>query len=307
VKYLIFDSANILFRNWVTLEKEDPDRKGLAMHKALYTIRYWAEKFKPDQIVMAFEGGNNWRKEWTQSHHCVSGNQYKANRVYDPDMQFYFEFVEEFKGLVTNYTALHTLCVPGCEGDDVIAGFIELYSELHPGENEYVLVSSDRDFIQLKKYEGVTLINPANGLERDIDQKTGERIDPHYYLFEKCVRGDGGDGVFSAYPRVRATRIKKAFTDEYERVQFMNETWTNPKDGETYRVGDLFEENKILVGLDQQPDEIREKIFGGVMNCIENVGKFNNFQFMRLIGKYKLKEVNEDAHKFVNLLSGKLG
>lgn len=303
MKYLLVDSANILYRTWSANAKNEEARVGLCVHSALFSMRKWINKLKPDKVVFVFEGGDNWRKKWTASEECVSGNQYKAHRVYDPAMEQYFEFVDDFRDLIQNHSALNTLQVPGCEGDDVIAGFIQLMAEIEP-ESEVVVLSSDRDFIQLKKFSGVTLIDPATGSERDVDLKTNERADPVFYLFEKCIRGDGGDGVFSAFPRVRKTRIRAAFEDEYERVQLMNETWE--KDGVTYRVGDLFEENKILVDLSAQPEEIRATMYEHIYTQMGTTQKFSNFHFMRFLGKYNLMAIKDDAYKFVDILSGKL-
>jgi hypothetical protein len=118
-------------------------------------------------------------------------------------------------------------------------------------------VSGDRDFVQLKKYKNFKLINPDDGKERECD-------DPLFFMFEKCFRGDAGDNVMSAYPRVRKTKLEAALKDEYTLTTIMNESWdfTDPETGEvtTYNVGELFEENQLLMDLDCQPAEIRQII-----------------------------------------------
>ena len=56
----------------------------------------------------------------------------------------------------------------------------------------------------------------ANGFydEKDnpvIDKKTNQpkgAPDPEWLLFEKCIRGDSSDNVFTAFPKVRKTKIK---------------------------------------------------------------------------------------------------
>jgi len=147
------------------------------------------------------------------------------------------------------------------------------------------------------------------GDKRDlIDKKTGEKIDPEYFMFEKAFRGDTGDNVMPAYPRVRSTRLKKAFTDEYERTQIMNEVWefNDPTTGEVrkYKVGDLFEENQTLMNLERQPEHIREVMFRMVEDAEKNKATFSLFHFQKFLGQHKLNRISEEVTHFIDMLSG---
>ena len=121
------------------------------------------------------------------------------------------------------------------------------------------------------------------------------------------MRGDKGDNVFPAYPRVRADRLKKALTDEYERTKIMNETWkfTDPESGAVteYRVGDLFEENQLLMNLEKQPPEIRQIIDDTLDKGVADIGKFSHFHFSKFCGKFGLKQIADDATSFTNMFS----
>jgi len=197
------------------------------------------------------------------------------------------------------------------EGDDVIAAYCQLYSN---DNHEITIVSGDRDFTQLLRLPGITLINPDNGKPRNtVDDKEYEP-DLDYWIFKKCIRGDGGDNVPSAFPRVRETRIKKAYADQYERVNFMNETWNeilleqDDKGNDTtrevtYRVGDLFEQNIILMDLFKQPAHLREFLEEGVKIQVENIGSYSHFHFLRFLGEYNLQRVSEESMRFVELFS----
>ena len=110
-----------------------------------------------------------------------------------------------------------------------------------------------KDYVQLLDIDGFTLLNPDKlGADRSKDKK-GNPINAKYFMFEKAFRGDAGDNVMSAYPRVRSTRLQKAYTSDYELTNLLNETWdfADPTTGDitTFRVGDLYNENQLLMNL----------------------------------------------------------
>lgn len=308
MKRLIVDTSNLLFRVAAANNKHNSgsveDLAGLAMHASLNTLKSFYRKVQPDQVALAFEGTDNWRKAYTRSEACVSKRQYKANRVKDDSMVPFFELIKSFESLARQHTSLVCLSHPRLEGDDVIAGYAQYYSEKG---DEVIILSGDKDFIQLLNLPGVSLMNPDDGKLRGTDKKTGERIDPVYFIFEKCIRGDAGDNVMSAYPRVRSTKIEAAFKDEYARTNLFNETWefVDPSTGEkrTLRVGDLFTENQLLMDLSRQPDDIRQLITQTIEHEVVHHGQFSYFHFMRFCSKYGLKKIADDAQYFIELFS----
>ncbi len=309
MKRLVVDTSNILFRVASAHGKyhatgSGEDQAGLAMHMALNTLKSYYRKVQPDQVAVAFEGAKNWRKEYTKSAECKSGRGYKANRVKDDSMVAFYELIGAFENLARTHTSLVCLSHPELEGDDVIAGYAQHFSAIG---DEVVVLSGDKDFIQLLKLPGVSILNPDDGKLRGWDKKTGEKIDPEYFMFEKAIRGDAGDNVMAAYPRVRSTRIMKAWESEYERTNFMNETWefSDPSTGEkrTMCVGDLFKENQTLMNLFEQPPRIRQLIDETIKHEILHHGQFSLFHFQKFCAKFGLKKINEDAQHFMELFS----
>ncbi len=299
-KRLIFDTANILFRVHAAQnykKSSDEDSAGLAMHITLNTLKSFYKKFNPDQLAVVFEGRNNWRKEYTQSEECVSKRPYKGNRVKDDSMIPFFELIKAFEELAREHTSLVCLSNPLLEGDDLIAGYVQRFANT---DDEIIILSGDKDFTQLLKHKNVTLINPDKGAKRECE-------DPEFFMFEKCFRGDSGDNVMSAYPRVRLDRLKKAFSDEYELTKIMNETWkfVDPETQveTTYSVQDLFLENNLLMNLEAQPDHIRKAIDETLDHELVNHGKFSHFHFMKFLGKYQLQSIAEQATSFADMFS----
>ena len=303
---LIIDVSNILFRVAVRQKRtnapgmSDLDPQELVafcMHMSLQSIYKWFNKIKPDFVVFAFEGGNNWRKTYSAVNNVR--RQYKANRTRDPAMDHFYKLIDSFQEVVTKHTSICCLSVEGMEADDTIAAYCQLTSA---PDHEIYIVSGDKDFIQLTKDAQVKLVDPDTGKLRNQPGDKDYEEDLDYWLFLKCVRGDSGDNVPSAYPRVFSTKVKEAFLDPYKKLNFMNTRWTDENKVE-HRVGDLFEHNLVLVGLDKQPDEIRARLLEETMAQTEQIGSYSHFHFLKFLGEYKLKRVAEEVTKFVTMFT----
>lgn len=317
MKRLVIDTANILFRVSAAHGKfntnTDPAMSaGLAMHSALMAIRSQYNKHKPDQVAVTFEGGQNWRKAHTRGERpekAVSGRLYKGNRVKDDSMIPYFELMEAFKNLAKEHTSLVVLQDDQLEGDDVFAGYVRKFTALG---DEVIGLSDDKDFVQLLQLPNFKLVRP-DGTYRGKDKDTGEAIDPKFFMYEKAFRGDVGDNVMPAKPKVFKTKLKAAYDalqkgDTYLHSNLMNDTWefTDPSTGvsRTFRVGDLYEENQILMNLvDGQPKDIQERIEQVIDHAVVNHGTFSLFHFTKFCGKYSLKRIGDDATQFIQLFS----
>jgi hypothetical protein len=305
MRSLVYDISNILFRVAAVQKHKSPygadatidDLVGLCMHISLQSINKWYVKYKPDFVVFAFEGGDNWRKKYTNDNNYR--RQYKANRTVDPEMKHFYQLVDSFREIMTNHTSICCLTVPKMEADDVIAAYCQLNAT---DDHEIFVVSGDRDFIQLLKLPNVKLINPDDGKLRNQpgDKEYQEDID--YWMFLKCVRGDSGDNVPAAFPRVRETKIREAYKDPYKMMNFLNETWTDEFDV-THRVGDLLKHNEVLMDLTKQPDELRASLLEAVAAQTKSISTYSHFHFLKFLGQFNLKRVGEEASKFIALFT----
>jgi 5'-3' exonuclease len=229
-------------------------------------------------------------------------------------------FWETYDNL-TKYLSERTNCsVIRCataEGDDIIARWIAL----HP-QDEHVVISSDTDFVQLlaenvKQYNGITdELHTIEGIfdakgKAVIDKKTKEpkKIpDPKWLLFEKCMRGDSSDNVFSAYPGVRTKGTKnkvglqEAYADREKQGYFYNnlmlQRWTDP-DGVEHKVLDDYKRNRELIDLTAQPQEIKELVDATIREQVshKDIGQVG-VRFMQFCGKYELNKCSEAADSF---------
>ena len=207
------------------------------------------------------------------------------------------------------------------EADDLIAGWIQS----HPHDH-HTIVSSDTDFYQLladnvNQYNGIAdELHTIKGIfdkkgKAVIDKKTKEPKvipDPKWILFEKCMRGDPTDNVFSAYPGVRRKGTKnkvgleEAFTDKDSKGfawnNLMLQRWTDHNEVE-HRVLDDYHRNVTLVDLTAQPDDIKVKIAETIAtNSIPLSRPMVGAQFLKFCGKYDLVKMADMADSYVRFL-----
>jgi hypothetical protein len=318
-KRLVVDVSNIFWRSVAAQKKYGPsdaaDSAGLGLHMCLLSLRKHYNNIQPHKTAIVFEGKQNWRKEYTKSAECISRRLYKGNRVVDPGMASLFDVMRAFEDLARNHTNMVTLTHPKLEGDDLIAGYAQHFAAQG---DEVTILSGDKDFVQLLGNKNIKLVNPDDGKQRtllgvcDVD-------DAGYFMFEKCFRGDSGDNVLPALPRVRKTRLYKAYgikdgvynpelSDAFEMSNLMNETWefVDPETGDkrTMSVEKMYVENSLLMDLQAQPAEIRKIITEVIEHESEHHGVFNFFNFSKFLGKYKLQQIAEKSTDFVSMFSG---
>lgn len=301
--WLLFDVSNLLHRTFFVQKDMDEDTlTGLATHSALVTLNKYYKQCQPDHVVCVFDR-HSWRKDYTASDLCLSKKPYKGNRRKDmspAQEEKYARFLNhlaEFENLIYNHTSIISLMCDNAEADDLFGGFCQMFDS---PDCIITIISADSDLLQLTRYTSVRVISPATNKEQSLEKYDN---DPLYYLFQKCVRGDPTDNIQSAFPNVRATRIKKAYLDDFERTQLMEETWSN---GDVeFRVGDLFKENEMLIDLTKQPNIIRTQIRETIDAEIKRVKQFSLFHFLKFLGKYELVRIREGLDQYIPMLSQK--
>ena len=325
--FILVDSLNMFFRAKHVGGGKDIDmRVGMAMHIMFNSIKKVWRDFNGTHVVLCLEG-RSWRKDFYAP--------YKANRKVTMDQrsikeqeddELFFEAYDDMVKFFNEKTNCSVIRQSDAEADDLIATWIQQ----HPEDN-HVIVSTDSDFYQLiapnvVQYNGTTdqivslegFKNAKTG-EFVIDKKTGKEKtapNPEYILFEKCVRGDPTDNIFSAYPgaRVKGSRNKTGITEAFEDRHnggynynnFMLQRWVDHEEVE-HRVKDDFERNQILIDLTKQPDEIKEKAISIVNDAVnkEPVSQVGIY-FMKFCNKWNLQRMSENPTEYAEFLNAHL-
>jgi len=324
MNYVLIDTANMFFRaRHVAHRASNSEEKiGYALHITLAAINKVAKKFNADHVIFALEG-RSWRKDMYKP--------YKANRTEtraamseaeQEEDKLFWETYDQFTTFLVNGTNCSVIRHPEAEADDIIARFIAL----HPNDR-HTIVSSDTDFVQLlnsnvEQYNGInnellTLVGVFDDKGKQvIDKKTKQPKvvpNPDWLLFEKCMRGDVSDNIFSAYPGVRTKGTKnkvgllEAFEDRNKKGfawnNLMLQKWVDHNNNE-HRVLDDYERNRLLIDLKAQPTEIKQKVDTAITEQIskKDIGQVG-IRFMKFCGRFDLQKISESAEQYSNWMN----
>lgn len=325
--YILVDAANMFFRARHVVRGSDMNTKiGMAYHIMFSSInKVWREQ-SGAHVVLCLEG-RSWRKDYYEPY---KRNRAEARAALTPQEQeedrAFWEAFDELKSFFADKTNVTVLQNQQCEADDFIARWIQT----HPNDN-HCIVSSDSDFYQLlapnvNQYNGIMgQLITLEGIFDDrgkpvVDKKTKQPKmpgDPEWLLFEKCMRGDTSDNVFSAYPGVRTkgsknkVGLQEAFEDRkskgYNWNNLMLQRWVD-HNGDEHRVLDDYERNRVLIDLTQQPAEIKAELDTTIVNAVQRdrVSQVG-IKFMQFCGKWDLAKVSERAQDHAEYLNAPYG
>jgi len=339
--YILTDGHNLFHRQ---IRMTNPalgidNMIGMALHLILNSMKKEYVKWNGTHTVFFLEG-RSWRKDVYPD--------YKANRKVafaqqtekeQEDHHILVEAYDDFVDYLDKKTNITVIQNPRAEADDMIAVWIEA----HP-DDQHILISSDSDFFQLLRYTNVTIYDPVkdilikqdgifddDGKRLSFEVNTNAKIkvgkpDPNfvcepgwydYALFLKCIRGDGTDNIFSAYPGVRekgtktTVGIREAYNDRegkgYSWNNFMLQKWIDHNQQEQ-RVKEKYEFNRMLIDLGQIPDDVKIECLRIIAEETErkNVPAVEiGIGFMKFCGKWALKRIGDNAASFTTMLKAK--
>jgi 5'-3' exonuclease len=323
--YILVDTANTFFRARHVINGDADIKLGMAFHITLNSIKKAWQDFGGTHVVFCLEG-RSWRKDHYKPYKAQRAASRAAHTEREAEEEkVFWEAFDTFKEFVTEKTNCTVLQNSRLEADDLIAGWIQT----HPND-KHVIISTDTDFVQLiapnvKQYNGVmeTTIThegifDAKG-KRVIDKKTQEPKaipDPQWLLFEKCMRGDTSDNVFSAYPGVREkgtknkVGLREAYGDRdskgYNWNNMMLQRWTD-HNGEEHRVLDDYERNRVLIDLSAQPDEIKTIIAETIATATsanKNISQVG-IRLIKFCNLYDLKKISDQAQAYAEPLNAR--
>jgi len=323
--YILVDTANTFFRARHTTRGDLNDKVGMSLHTVLGSVRKAWRDFKGNHVIFCLEG-RSWRKDHyapykrnrSEARAALSVREQEEDRVF-------WETFDQFKDFVLNKTNTSVLHHPQLEADDLIAGWIQS----HPDDN-HIIISTDGDFAQLiapnvQQYNGIMSVTTTHEGYFDekgkpvIDKKTKTvkpAPDPEWLLFEKCMRGDTSDNIFSAYPGVREkgtknkVGLREAFADRLNRGynwnNMMLQRWVD-HEGVEHRVLDDYQRNVQLCDLTAQPTEIRKIIQETIDQEIQkgkNIPQVG-IRLLKFCATFDLQKISEQIESYAEPLNAR--
>ena len=263
--------------------------ESLIRHMILNSIRMYNKKYRAEygQMVICCDGFNTWRKQYYP--------EYKASRKKnrdnsDMDWTEIFRVLHMVRDEIKENLPYKVVHQDGVEADDVIATLVERTQEFGMDE-PVMIISSDKDFIQLQKYRNVKQFSP-------IQKKMVTDDNPRTYLFNHIMRGDDGDGI----PNVLSDDDTFINEDKSQTPLWQKkiDSWIEQSDNlreimdeTTYR---NYQRNKTLIDLDEIPDTVKEVI----INTFDNQKPAMKMKVLNYLVKKRCTNLIEVAEEFYN-------
>jgi hypothetical protein len=258
--------------------------ENLLRHMFLNSLRANRKKFYQEygEIVLCIDNKDVWRRDYFPYY---KANRRKSREESELDWNKLFESIHRIRQEIADFFPYKVISIERCEADDIIATVIHEYgTELNIGSEKFLILSGDKDFIQLHVYANVDQYDPV--------RKRWIRNDnPNKYLQEHVLRGDVGDGVPNILSPDNCLAIgerQKPMTAK--RIQsFVGEP---EKMDEETRL--RFNRNTKMIDLSQVPEELKSKILIEY-NKEKEIGREHLFNFFV---KKKLKNLITDLQDF---------
>lgn len=248
---ILIDLNQVLISNLMQQIGSNPKVKleeDLIRHMVLNSLRSYAKQFKQKygDIVICCDSKKYWRRDVFPFY---KSNRKKDREKSDFDWNLIFETLGKIREELKQNFPYRVLEVEGAEADDIIA---VLSARLAPSE-EILILSSDKDFVQLQKYPNVKQYSPI--LKRYVETE-----DPHLYIKEHIIKGDRGDGIpnFLSADNTFALGERQKVINSKKMSEWLKKT------PEEFCVNDTmlrgYKRNQMLVDLDFIPESIKHSI-----------------------------------------------
>ena len=246
---ILLDYSQIALSNIIVQKLND---ESMIRHMILNSIRMYNKRYRDEygQMVICADGMNTWRKDY---YPYYKAKRRKNRDSSDQDWNEIFRILHVVRDEIKENLPYKVVHLEGVEADDVIASLVLQSQEF--GMNEpMMIVSSDKDFIQLQKFNNVKQFSP-------IQKKFVKDENPRTYLFNHIMKGDTGDGIPNVLSDddtfvsdkkqtpLRKTRIAEWLENSDDLRSVM--------DDEIYR---NYQRNKKLIDLTEVPESIQENI-----------------------------------------------
>jgi hypothetical protein len=258
--------------------------ENLLRHMFLNSIRSNRKKFHKEfgEIVICADGKNSWRRE---TFPYYKANRRKSREESELDWNELFRMINTIRSELKDHFPYKVIHIDHCEADDIIGAVVHEHgTELNIGAEQFLILSGDKDYIQLHKYANVKQYDPVR-------KKWVQNSDPDKYLMEHIIKGDSGDGV----PNILSPDNCLAI-GERQKMMTANRLANFLKGPEHMDENTVrnYHRNKMMIDLTEIPDAYKKKILEDY-SMDKEVGRSQLFDYFM---KNKLKNLITDIQDF---------
>jgi len=260
------------------MTKSEELEEDMIRHMILNSIRMYRTMFKEEygEVVLTYDSRHYWRREIFPQY---KQNRKKGRENDTKDWDKIFGLLNAIKSEFREILPYKYVEVYGAEADDVIGTLCKEYQD-----QKVMIISGDKDFIQLQKYKNVKQYSP-------ILKKYVNGHNPDTYIKEHILKGDSSDGVpnvlspdhtFVEGLRQRPLSKKKI------------EAWLNSETGMSEEVKRNYQRNHKLINLDNTPDDLQKSI----LDTFNEAPSGDRSKILTYFIENKLKELTDSIGDF---------
>lgn len=260
---------------------EFDDNVDLIRHQIFNMIRQYNVQFRDEfgEMIVCMDAKSNWRRD-AFPHYKASRRKNRKESIHDWDN--IFRVMDEVREEIKQKSPFKCIQIEKCEADDVIGTIVEKNMTSNP----ILIVSPDKDFIQLQRYPNVKQY--SNLQKKWVEPDVSALVD----LEIKVLKGDTGDGV----PNVMSdddVLITEGVRQGVLSKKNIEKLMADPEALGT-TVARRIIRNRNLIDLTRTPEELKN-------NIIEEFNKPANGSITSLMGvftRHKMKMLMESLQDF---------
>lgn len=221
-------------------------------HLILNVIRSVRRKYANEfgEVVICTDSKNYWRKDIFPYY---KASRKIARKESGLDWNELFRIIDIILSELTENFPYKVVKVDRTEADDIIATICQRETGPH------IIISNDKDFLQLKRIRGVEIYSPRLSSKMDCPS-------PETFLIEHIIRGDVGDGI----PNILSD--DDTFVVSGKRQKVLREAklkeWVTSVPANVFDEKTLnnYNRNEALISLFRIPDDLSDKIWETYQN-----------------------------------------
>lgn len=257
----------------------------LFRHMVLNALRSYKVNFSSyGEMVIACDDKKYWRRSFFPYYKV---NRKKAREQSELDWNQIFVCLNKIRDELKTYFPYRVLQIEGAEADDIIATLAILNGSIVSEDNKTLILSGDKDFVQLQVYKNVVQYDPVR-------KKYLKTDDPHNFLREHILKGDRGDGIpniLSPDNCIANGDKQKSLTTK--RMDYLKSIPDLSKVLD-YETLSNFKRNEALIDLHLIPEDIQHSILSS-FNEQQNKDRTKLEEYF---SKFKLKTLHESIGDF---------
>ena len=253
--------------------------ESMVRHMILNSIRMYRKEHHSEygEVVLTWDSKHSWRRDYYPEY---KAGRRKGREESDLNWDEIFGTLNKIRNEIKQNFPYKYLEVFGAEADDIIGFLCE-----ENRDEKIIIISGDKDFIQLQKYTNVKQWSP-------ITKKDVNGFNPTTYLKEHILRGDTSDGV----PNVLSP--DNTFVDGLRQRPLTRkkiQSWLVGGGSDwNDEVKRNFQRNLTLIDLSKTPEELKNQI----RLEYNNASHGDRSKLLNYFMIYKLRELTDNIGDF---------